>query len=559
VERVWYTDQGALRIRTSLKGHWESQDLQAWQALTGIVVIPPTYQDYAPVLPEENAQVRRAPSDSRRMYAFGRFVYRSEDDGRHWENVTEFKKISIVGDGLKDLAINPRKADEITVASEAGVFRSIDGGKMWHGMNEDLLNLPGARILSAPLDGHGPQIAVSGRAFEWYPGELRAWEPALIPSYADEMAQRSAEGSQTTAFAQSPVNGYRYFGDASGMIQVRFNGGQIMTGPETPGRVNAFWVDAQDPRFALAVFESGAVMHTINGGNYWAPIKGDLPTSPVNAVAVDRASNTIYVATDGGVFQAAYRLDTMSGPAQWGKIEGLPAGAVTGVALDIEKTQLWVALEGTGLYRTLAPHRLKDPLVVNAADRRARAIAPGSQVTVIGMPVVSANVDGVDAPVLNTTEVEAQIQIPYSVTGSSVSLAVNGLEGSREFTGLTLRPAAPAIFEIDGTPLLEDADRGVPLDTMNPGRSHTRVKIIAQGLGQVRPGDPQEVIEPVIAFLDRRPVEVVRSVLAPGYTGVYWIEVELPVIMQNGMAELYLQVGGQDSNKVRFYVESDLY
>jgi uncharacterized protein (TIGR03437 family) len=504
------------------------------------------------------------------MYAFGRFVYRSEDAGRHWENVSGYKGLSLIGNGLKDLAVAPRRPDELTVAGDAGVFRSLDKGRSWHGLNESLPNLPAARILSTPAGGHGPQIEAAGRVLEWTPGQLQAWDRAQNQDFSDERILRRTlsgrYGVEITALARSSINGFVYLGDGNGNIRALFTGGELLFEVRGEGRVTGFWVDSRDPRYALAIYSSGAVMHTINGGSFWVPVKGNLPSGSANAITADSASNTVYVATNAGVFYTQFALDTLSGIPAWTQIPGLPAARVTGVGLDAEKTQVWVALEGFGVFRTLAPHRLLDPKVVIAADRRVRAVAPGTVVSVVGVAnVKSATADGIDAPVLNAGEVESQIQIPYSVKGTSVSLAVTGQSGNRrEFRGLDLRPAAPAIFEIDGTPLLEDADRGEPLDSMNPGRSHMRVRIIAQGLGMVRDAgttdfDDRDVIEPVIAFLNGGTIEVARAILAPGYVGVYWVDVDLPLITQYGMADLYIQVGGQESNHVRFFVESGLY
>jgi hypothetical protein len=49
-------------------------------------------------------------------------------------------------------------------------------------------------------------------------------------------------------------------------------------------------------------------------------------------------------------------------------------------------------------------------------------------------------------------------------------------------------------------------------------------------------------------------VEVTKAVLAP-YIGYYLIEIEVPKIVNYGPAELYLEVGGQISNRVRVYIE----
>jgi uncharacterized protein (TIGR03437 family) len=171
--------------------------------------------------------------------------------------------------------------------------------------------------------------------------------------------------------------------------------------------------------------------------------------------------------------------------------------------------------------------------------------------------------------VLDANDSESQLQIPYNAAGPNLSLAINGPQGTREFAAIALQPASPAIFEVDGAPLLEDADLEVMLDGMHPGRSHMRIRIMAAGLGRVRPDwpagvaapleDMPQVVAPVTAYLDREAVNVVRAVLAPGYRGVYWVEIELPSILQYGMAELYIQVNGQESNHVRLYAEPGVY
>jgi uncharacterized protein (TIGR03437 family) len=59
----------------------------------------------------------------------------------------------------------------------------------------------------------------------------------------------------------------------------------------------------------------------------------------------------------------------------------------------------------------------------------------------------------------------------------------------------------------------------------------------------------------VKAYLDRAPVEVTRATLAPGYIGLYLIELQLPALVNAGPSELYITANGQDSNRVRVYLE----
>jgi len=56
-------------------------------------------------------------------------------------------------------------------------------------------------------------------------------------------------------------------------------------------------------------------------------------------------------------------------------------------------------------------------------------------------------------------------------------------------------------------------------------------------------------------YLDREALEVTRAILAPGYVGFYLIEVQLPAIVNRGPAELYVEADGQQSNRVRVYLE----
>jgi uncharacterized protein (TIGR03437 family) len=67
--------------------------------------------------------------------------------------------------------------------------------------------------------------------------------------------------------------------------------------------------------------------------------------------------------------------------------------------------------------------------------------------------------------------------------------------------------------------------------------------------------NPPKVAATVNVLLDRAPVEVTRAVLAPGYVGLYLVEITVPKISNFGPAELYIDMGGVTSNRVRVYVE----
>jgi uncharacterized protein (TIGR03437 family) len=586
VDHVWYSADGSqLMIRTASGKVFATSDFETWEPAAGT----PPPSPAPPIsgrLPEADAQTRAARIGSARVYAFGRFVYSSENGGASWDNLTVYRNTSIIGNGLRDLAVSPANDAEATVAAQSGVFRTVDGGKSWSGLNQGLPNLPAAQLLSVPSGDRGARIALpDATVIEWEPGQKQAWLPSDNSGHLEDLSLRQAvgalQGVKVTALSRSGE--MVYLGTADSQIRVSVDGGKNYSNsysvPES-GAVNRFWTDPVDPRIAIAVLATRStsaltsspavhVLRTINGGALWDDITGNLPDSAVRGVTADRASSAIYVATGRGIFYASVKLETLGSPVSWSALAGLPEAPAADVKLDDGANQLFVAIDGYGVYSTLAPHRLNDPRVVSTADFVARAAAPGSLVSVAGAHVTSGQALGqegnVQVAVLSSTDTETQIQVPFDARGTTLSLAVSSGDRNITLPSVPLEAAAPAIFVApDGSPMLYDADTGVMLDAMTPARSRGHIQILATGLGRVTPDwptgiaatvdNPPKVAATVTALLDRQPVEVTKAVLAP-YIGYYLIEIEVPKIVNYGPAELYLQVGSQSSNRVRVYIE----
>jgi uncharacterized protein (TIGR03437 family) len=250
---------------------------------------------------------------------------------------------------------------------------------------------------------------------------------------------------------------------------------------------------------------------------------------------------------------------------QWTRITARIDAPALDVRLDPGANQLYVALDGYGVFAAQAPHRASVLRVVNAADFSARAAAPGSLLSVIGGRVESATAGGLNYPVLATSDNDSQIQVPFDAAGPNLALSLRTGTGSVNLP-LTMLAVSPAIFVgRDGAPMVLDADSELLLDGRNPARSNMRIQIFATGLGRVRPDWPAGLAAPlenvpqvnadVRAFLDRTPVTVTRATLAPGYIGFYLVEVQLPAVVNAGPAELYLSAGGQESNRVPLLIE----
>ncbi len=575
VDRVWYSGDGSrLYVRTGSGRVFETSDYEKWQPSTAVP--PPAKPDDAGrPLPDGSAALRRNPADPARLYAFGGNVFRSDDGGESWANVTAFRRSSIIGGGMRDLAVSPRDRDEVVVANERGLWRSLDGGLSWTGLNESLPNLPARRFAALPQTTAGVRIVAEGYGVaEWAPGEKRAWRP--IGESAEDAAARRALSSVLSAeiTATAAAGELVYAGSADGRIWVSTDRGHTWNSPAPAerGRVTAIFADSREPRTALAALaadprhpKAARVLRSVNSGQYWDDLTSDLPEGDVYGIAADRASGTVYAAAERGLFLTRADLNAPAPAGRWIAIAGLPQARALDVALDPDGNQLFVVLEGYGVYAAMAPHRLDNPRLVNAADFSARAAAPGSLLSVLGGRVTAARAGDLVFPVLATSETESQIQVPFTVRGPAVSLALETGRGSLRLA-VPVEEVSPAIFvDRDGTPLVLNADTGVLLDGMNPARSNSRLQILATGLGAVRPewpsgmagpaDDPPQVVAPVRVFLDRAPLEVSRAVLAPGYIGLYLIEVQLPAIVNYGPAELYVEADGHASNRVRIDFE----
>ena len=572
VNRVWYSSTGdRLAVLTAAGQTWETADFESWKSAA--LAPPSRVEAEASALPEPGAHVQAAGP---RLYAAGAYVWSSEDEGRTWRNLTQFAKFSILGGPLTDLAISPANPDDIAVANIRGVWRSLDGGLTWDSLNALLPNLPALRLLQTPERGRGLALAfTTGEEAEWAPGERTGWRPLESARLA---AERNLASGIASATASAPsramrVGTYLYAGTADGRLFSSSDEG--LTWREfrfaENGRVESLFVDHREPQIALAAVAPASasgvrLLRTTNAGLFWDDLSANLPPGAAHGVAADLATGTIYAATESGLFLTVTNLRNASPATRWERIDnGLPRAPVQDVMLDGDGNQLYAALAGHGVFRTLAPHRLADPRVVNAADFSFRAAAPGSLLSVLGRRVASARMGETEVPVLAATESESQIQVPFEASGSTLSLHLaDGTPGGRRLA-LPLRPLSPAIFvDRDGTPMVLDADRGLLLDAQTQANGGGRIQILCTGLGRVSPDWPTglaapveglpRVTAPVTVYLDRTALRATRATLAPGYIGFYLVEVELPVVVNAGPAELYIEAAGSESNRVTLYL-----
>jgi hypothetical protein len=137
VDAVWYSADGTRLYARARSGRvFETVDFEHWTA--SLIAPAPPAEAPATVqrAPAPNVRLVAAQTDPMRVFALGQHVFRSDDGGKSWANLTAFHTESIIGPGQHSLAISKSDPDQIVVANDYGVWRSMDGGLSWNGLNQ---------------------------------------------------------------------------------------------------------------------------------------------------------------------------------------------------------------------------------------------------------------------------------------------------------------------------------------------------------------------------------------------------------------------------------------
>jgi uncharacterized protein (TIGR03437 family) len=585
VNQVWYSDDGSLLYARTASGKlFQTLNFESWDPAAGDPTPPATFDRVPARTPDASATFVALRSDSAEMWGLGSQLFRSLDNGKSWDPLTAYRTQSVVGSGMHSVAVSPRDPDQIVVANDFGVWRSMDGGLTWAGLNQDLPNLSVERILATPSGAQGARIQTGDLGVLELPPGASVWQPApaLAAQATEELETRRLYGARVhadvTTFSTFTRGATQvvYAGTSDGQIFKSVDGGESFVPTQSPGlkgqTVERIFVDPALPGMALAALSGDGprVLRIVSEGAVWDDISSNLPKTAAHSITADRSSGAVYVATDAGVYYTHAGLTDATTAESWNSVSSavpssaLPAARVLDVRLDPRRVQLYVALEGYGVYGAPAPHRGRILRLLNAADNSARPAAPGSLLSVVGQRVDEATAGGLSYPVWNTAGTDSQIQVPFEAVGPTVALALHTAAGTVD-RDLRVQPVSPAILvNRDGLPALFDADSGMPIGAGNAAHSGQRIQIMATGLGKVRPdwvtgrpapaGNPPAVVAEVRTYLDRNPVSTNAATLAPGYVGFYLVEVQLPVVSNYGAMELHLSVDGQESNRVQIVI-----
>ncbi len=223
--------------------------------------------------------------------------------------------------------------------------------------------------------------------------------------------------------------------------------------------------------------------------------------------------------------------------------------------------------------------------VVNAADYTA-ALAHGSIFSVWGANLAASTakapgvplpttLDGVTVEVVDGSRVIAaplffvsagqiNAQLPFEVTSASVGVRVKNARGTSNTQTISVTARAPRLFTrtLDGRgeAIVTHADYSI-VEAAKPAAPNEVVLVFLTGLGQTSPlatsgkaagdnatnGPLNWVREEVTVTVAGQAGMVHFSGLAPGFVGLYQLNVQLPASLPGGAQPLVVSCGGQSS------------
>ncbi len=195
--------------------------------------------------------------------------------------------------------------------------------------------------------------------------------------------------------------------------------------------------------------------------------------------------------------------------------------------------------------------------VVNAATYTS-GIAPGGIMAIFGTGLsapggaTAVDMDGVEATVLWASAFQINAQVPPGIAPGVHTLRVRSVYGVAQ-QSVSVSAIAPAIFLTGnsgmGAVLNQDFSMNGPANPLPRGQV---LVVYATGLGAVaRQGQLSVTTAPVTAVVNGQELPVEFAGLAPGYIGLYQVNVPIPAATPPGLGvSLTLKEGGQVSNTV---------
>ena len=239
----------------------------------------------------------------------------------------------------------------------------------------------------------------------------------------------------------------------------------------------------------------------------------------------------------------------------------LPAGAVA--------TYEWAvpppAFPANGAINAAAPAAALSPgelFSIYGTNLAAGAQQPALLPLPSSMAAASVQINGISAPLVYVSPLQINAQVPWEATPGSATLTVTHAGVSAAQT-VTIAAAGPAIFTLYGSSQAAALNLDYSVNSQkNPATQ--AIQLFGTGLGAVTPGvatgaaagsNPLSWATPLpTATVGGVAATVPFAGLAPGFAGLWQIDVELPAGV-SGSLPVIVSVGGAPSNTVTVWAQ----
>jgi len=239
----------------------------------------------------------------------------------------------------------------------------------------------------------------------------------------------------------------------------------------------------------------------------------------------------------------------------------LPAGAVATYEWAVPAPSFPAngAVNAAAVQAALSPGELFSIYGTNLAEQTQQPLLLPLPAT---MAATSVQINGIAAPLVFVSPLQINAQVPWEATPGSATLTVThaGVAASQT---VTIAAAGPAIFTLYGSQQAAALNPDYSVNSQaNPASSF--IQLFGTGLGAVSPPVPtgaaasgstlSQVVAKVTATVSGASAKVLFAGLAPGFAGLWQIDVALPA-GSPGALPVIVSVQGVASNTVTVWVQ----
>ena len=283
-----------------------------------------------------NLFVRVTPEDPAVVFVGAIGLWRSDDFGDTWTNVSEPARLH---EDQRDIVFDPADPRTFYLIGDSGVWRSSDGGKTFTSLNSTLAV---TQFQTVGLHPANPGLAVGGTQ-----------DNGTIVYRGGYSWRQGRPGDSGAAFYSSANPETVYAVARRHSVRRSDNGGRsfrlIAGGLDASDRVQFYPPLVADPNQPDTIYlGTYRLWRSQDGGEHWLPITGDLTTggsATLTSLAfAPQSSLVLYAGTSDGQVRVS-----RDGGINWAPTEELPPRFVTSIAVHPTlSTRAFVGLSGFG-------------------------------------------------------------------------------------------------------------------------------------------------------------------------------------------------------------------